>query len=76
MRSAVRSVLVVLGIAATVVGSSTDVRLASVSMPHGDFAITSVLPMRGELVGVAHPVVVTFSRPIAQIGPRPRTRSR
>jgi lipoprotein-anchoring transpeptidase ErfK/SrfK len=24
-----------------------------------------VLPMRGELVGVAHPVVVTFSRPIA-----------
>ena len=57
--------LVVLGIAATVVGSSTDVRLASVSMPHGDFAITSVLPMRGELVGVAHPVVVTFSRPIA-----------
>jgi lipoprotein-anchoring transpeptidase ErfK/SrfK len=65
MRSAVRSVLVMLGIAAAVVGGPTDVRLASVSLPHGDLAITSVLPTRGELVGVAHPVVVTFSKPIA-----------
>ena len=71
MRSAVRSVLVMLGIAATVVGGPTDVRLASVNLPHGDFAIASVLPMRGELVGVAHPVVVTFSRPIANLADRP-----
>jgi lipoprotein-anchoring transpeptidase ErfK/SrfK len=28
-------------------------------------AIASVLPMRGEVVGVAHPVVVTFSAPVA-----------
>jgi lipoprotein-anchoring transpeptidase ErfK/SrfK len=65
MRAAVRSVLVMLGIVAAMVAGTTDVRLASLTLPHGDFAITSVLPMRGELVGVAHPVVVTFSRPIA-----------
>ena len=65
MRAAVRSVLVMLAIVATMVGGTTDVRLASVSLPHGDFAITSVLPMRGELVGVAHPVVVTFGKSIA-----------
>ncbi len=76
MRAAVRSVLVMLGIAATVVGGPTDVRLASVSLPHGDFAITSVLPTRGELVGVAHPVVVTFSRPIANPADRPRPSAR
>jgi lipoprotein-anchoring transpeptidase ErfK/SrfK len=64
MRAAVRSVLVMLGIAATVVEGPAGVRLASVSLPHGDFAIASVLPTRGELVGVAHPVVVTFSRPV------------
>src|SRR5215467_13176347 len=28
-------------------------------------AIASVLPTRGEVVGVAHPVVVTFSAPVA-----------
>jgi lipoprotein-anchoring transpeptidase ErfK/SrfK len=65
MRAAVRSVLVVIGIAVTVVAGPADVRLAAASLPHGDFAIASVLPTRGELVGVAHPVVVTFSGPVA-----------
>ncbi len=65
MRASVRSVLVMLGIATITVGGTTDVRLASVSLPQGDFAIASVLPTRGELVGVAHPVVVTFSKSIA-----------
>ena len=64
MWAAVRSVLVVIGIAATAVAAPAGVRLAVASMPHGDFAVASVLPTRGEVVGVAHPVVVTFSRPI------------
>ena len=46
-------------------------RLKSVSLPHGDFGIASILPTRGALVGVAHPVVVTFSRPIANPADRP-----
>ena len=40
-------------------------RLAAASLSHGYFAIASVLPTRGEVVGVAHPVVVTFSGPVA-----------
>ncbi len=65
MRAAIRSVLVVIGMAATLVGGPAGVRLAAVSLSHGYFAIASVLPTRGEVVGVAHPVVVTFSRPVA-----------
>jgi lipoprotein-anchoring transpeptidase ErfK/SrfK len=64
MRAAVRSVLVVIGIAATVVAGPAGISLAAVNQSHG-FAIASVLPTRGEVVGVAHPVVVTFSAPTA-----------
>jgi len=64
MRAAIRAVLVVIGIAMTVVAGPAGVRLAAASLPHGDFAIASVLPTRGEVVGVAHPVVVTFNRPV------------
>ncbi len=63
MRAVVRCVLAVIGIAASVVAGPADVRLAAVSRPYG-FAIVSVLPARGAVVGVAHPVVVTFSVPI------------
>jgi lipoprotein-anchoring transpeptidase ErfK/SrfK len=45
-------------------GGPAGVRLAATSLPNS-FAIASVLPTRGEVVGVAHPVVVTFSRPVA-----------
>lgn len=60
---AVRSVLVVIGTAATVLAGPAGISLAAVGQSHG-FAIASVLPTRGEVVGVAHPVVVTFSAPI------------
>jgi lipoprotein-anchoring transpeptidase ErfK/SrfK len=65
MPAAVRSVLVVIGIAVTVIAGPAGVRLAAASLSHGYFAIASVLPTRGQVVGVAHPVVVTFSRPVA-----------
>jgi len=65
MRAAVRSVLVVLGIAATLVAAPAGVRLVAATQPHGDFAVASVSPARGETVGVAHPVVVTFRAPVA-----------
>jgi lipoprotein-anchoring transpeptidase ErfK/SrfK len=64
MRAAVRSVLVVIGIAATAIAGPVRVSLAAVNHSH-DFAIASVLPAPGQVVGVAHPVVVTFSGPVA-----------
>ncbi|OSC38468.1 L,D-transpeptidase [Mycobacterium decipiens] len=70
MRAGVRSVLVVIGIAATVVAGPGDVRLAALSRSQGYFAIASVLPTRGEVVGVAHPVVVTFRAPITNSADR------
>ena len=64
MRAVVRCVLVTIGIAATVATGPAGVSAAAANQPHG-LAIASVLPTRGEVVGVAHPVVVTFSAPVA-----------
>ena len=64
MRAVVRCLLAVIGIAAIVVARPAGVSVAAASQSHA-FAIASVLPTRGETVGVAHPVVVTFSAPVA-----------
>jgi lipoprotein-anchoring transpeptidase ErfK/SrfK len=63
MRAIVRCVLAVIGIAAIVVARPTGVSLIAATQSYGS-AIASVLPTRGEVVGVAHPVVVTFTAPI------------
>ena len=63
MRGVVRCVLAVIVMTASVVaapaGPSTAANLSS--RP----AIASVLPTKGDVVGVAHPVVVTFREPVA-----------
>jgi len=64
MRAVGRCVLAVIGIAASVVAGPAGVSLAAANQSHG-LAIASVLPTRGEVVGVAHPVVVTFGAPVA-----------
>jgi lipoprotein-anchoring transpeptidase ErfK/SrfK len=64
MRAVVRCVLAVIGAAATVVAGPADASLAAANQSYG-FAVASVLPTRGEVVGVAHPVVVTFRAPVA-----------
>ncbi|MFZ1175540.1 MAG: L,D-transpeptidase, partial [Mycobacterium sp.] len=64
MRAVVGCVLAVIGIAASVVAGPTATSLAAANQSH-NFAIASVLPTRGEVVGVAHAVVVTFSAPVA-----------
>jgi lipoprotein-anchoring transpeptidase ErfK/SrfK len=51
-------------IAATVVAEPAGVRLAAASRPY-QLAIASVLPTPGQKVGVAYPVVVTFTGPVA-----------
>jgi lipoprotein-anchoring transpeptidase ErfK/SrfK len=65
MRAAIRSVVVVIGIAMTVVANPAGVRLTSTRVSRDDFTVASVLPARGQVVGVAHPVAVTFRRPVA-----------
>ncbi|MCV7442274.1 L,D-transpeptidase [Mycobacterium paraense] len=62
MRAVVRCVLAV-GVAASVVAGPADVRLAAASRPYGP-AVASVLPTAGSVVGVAHPVVVSFGAPV------------
>lgn len=64
MRAVVRCVLAVVGMAGTVVASPAGVSVAAAHQPQ-HLAIASVLPRRGEVVGVAHPVVVTFDAPVA-----------
>ena len=55
----------VIGIAASRwLRGAADVSLTAATQSHGS-AIASVLPTRGEVVGVAHPVVVTFRAPVA-----------
>lgn len=63
MRTGVRCVLAVIGVAANVVVAPAGVSVAAASESHG-FAIASVLPARDEVVGVAHPVMVKFRAPI------------
>jgi lipoprotein-anchoring transpeptidase ErfK/SrfK len=63
MRAILRSVVVLLGISAFVVAGPSGVSLAAANQP-ARFAIASVRPSVGQIVGVAHPVVVTFRAPV------------
>jgi lipoprotein-anchoring transpeptidase ErfK/SrfK len=50
-------------IGASVVAKPADVSLLAANQPYGS-AVASVLPARGAVVGVAHPVVVRFRAPV------------
>jgi lipoprotein-anchoring transpeptidase ErfK/SrfK len=63
MRAVFRSVLVLLGVGASVVVGPSGISLAATNQPNR-FAIASVRPTVGQVVGVAHPVVVTFRAPV------------
>src|SRR6478735_7818647 len=64
MRASVRSVLALVAVSMTVYGGTTTVDTAAASAPLNS-PIESILPTRDSVVGVAHPVVVTFKRPVA-----------
>jgi lipoprotein-anchoring transpeptidase ErfK/SrfK len=73
MRGVVLCVIAAIGANAIVAAESADSSLAAASQAYKppaaadksyDPAITSVRPTRGEVVGVAHPVVVTFGTPV------------
>jgi lipoprotein-anchoring transpeptidase ErfK/SrfK len=63
MRAVVRCVLAIAGIVATVLAGPAGVGQAGSNRP-GGLSIASVLPEPGDVVGVAHPLVVTFSGPV------------
>lgn len=65
MRAAIRSLLVFIGITSTVIAGHAGVTLMAASKPSGYSDIAAILPVRGSVVGVAHPVVVTFGAPVA-----------
>jgi lipoprotein-anchoring transpeptidase ErfK/SrfK len=64
MRGVVGCVLAAIGINAIVAAGPAGASMAPANQSYRP-AIASVLPTRGEVVGVAHPVVVTFSAPVA-----------
>jgi len=63
MRAVFRSVLVAAGTTASVVTGPSGVSLAA-SDQAIRFPVASVGPTAGQLVGVAHPVVITFRSPV------------
>jgi lipoprotein-anchoring transpeptidase ErfK/SrfK len=64
MQAVVRCLVAVVGIAASVGTGPSDVELAAANEPLGP-TVASVLPARDAVVGVAHPVTVTFRAPVA-----------
>jgi lipoprotein-anchoring transpeptidase ErfK/SrfK len=64
MRGVVLCVVAAIGINAIVAAGPAGASVAAANQSY-EPAIASVLPTRGEVVGVAHPVVVTFSTPVA-----------
>jgi lipoprotein-anchoring transpeptidase ErfK/SrfK len=63
MRTVIRLLLVVVGLAASVVAGPAGVATAAANQANrlSGFTIASVAPRPGEIVGVAHPLVVTFA---------------
>lgn len=61
-----------MGIAGSVVASPAPSR-ASVPLPQPAPGVASILPADGAVVGVAHPVVVTFTAPVIDRGSAERT---
>ncbi|KAA0094738.1 L,D-transpeptidase [Mycolicibacterium sp. P1-18] len=64
MRQGIRCVLAMIGASTLVAAAPASTSMAAATADLGP-AIASVLPAPGEVVGVAHPVVVTFGSPVA-----------
>lgn len=70
MGAAVRCALAMIAICASVFAGPAGVGQAAMNQPNASFGpdIASVLPARGAVVGVAHPVEVAFKAPVADRG--------
>ncbi|OBH45078.1 hypothetical protein A5690_19280 [Mycobacterium intracellulare] len=65
MRRGVRYLFVMVAITVLGLVGSAARGSAAVPTPHAAPAVASILPADGAVVGVAHPVVVTFTAPVA-----------
>ena len=64
MARAFRRALAAAGIAALALTASVPTSSASVAPSFGGATVASVQPTNGQLVGVAHPIIVTFTKPV------------
>ena len=64
MARAVRRALAAAGIAALALAASVPTSSASVAPSFGGATVASVQPTNGQVVGVAQPIIVTFTRPV------------
>lgn len=64
MRHAVRYLFVMVAITTMALAGSGALASAAVPLPQPVPGVAAVLPANGAVVGVAHPVVVTFSAPV------------
>ncbi len=65
MARAVRRALAAAGIAALALTASVPTSSASVAPSFDGATVASVQPTNGQVVGVAHPIIVTFTKPVA-----------
>lgn len=65
MRTAMRSLVVAIGVASALIADRADVVMTAAHTVAAYPPITAVSPTRGAVVGVAHPVVVTFNGSVA-----------
>jgi lipoprotein-anchoring transpeptidase ErfK/SrfK len=73
MRRAARYALVVVGTVALAIAGSGNTGSAAVTSPNANLAVVDIQPAQGALVGVAHPVVVTFAHPVGERAAAERT---
>jgi lipoprotein-anchoring transpeptidase ErfK/SrfK len=64
MHRAARYLFVMVAIAAMALTGSVASSMAAIPAPQPTPGVASILPATGEVVGVAHPVVVTFTAPV------------
>ncbi|MEE6178949.1 L,D-transpeptidase [Mycobacterium sp. 050134] len=73
MRRAVRYLSVMVAITTLGLFGRVALTHAAVPLPEPVPAVASILPVNGAVVGVAHPVVVTFAAPVADRGAAERS---
>ncbi|MGY4709377.1 L,D-transpeptidase [Mycolicibacterium sp. CBM1] len=64
MARVVRRVLAAAGIAILALAATAPTSIAAIAPSVGGATVASVSPTNGQLVGVAHPIVVTFTAPV------------
>ena len=73
LRTTVRYVLVVVGVAAVALAGPAAAGLAAVPGPNADLTVAAIQPATGDVVGVAAPVEVTFAKPVRDLASAERS---